>query len=108
MQDYKTPYLTLTSHSSMLVSQVIGIATGCIMSPLSFWIFYKTYSVGDPDGSYPAPNELLYRKIAVLRVKGIDSLPKICLNLAILFLCITIAINRGGSIHCDAGAPNFF
>lgn len=93
MQDYKTAYLTLTSHSSMLVSQVMGTAAGCIMSPLIFWIFYKTYSVGDPEGSYPAPDGLLYRAIAVLRAEGIHALPKNCLNLAILFFCIAIATN---------------
>jgi uncharacterized oligopeptide transporter (OPT) family protein len=93
MQDYKKAYLTLTSHSSMLVSQVIGTVAGCTMSPLIFWIFYNTYLVSDPDGSYPALDELLYCDIVVLGAKDIDSLPKNCFNLVILFFCIAIAVN---------------
>jgi OPT family oligopeptide transporter len=93
MQDFKTGYLTLASPRSMFFSQVFGTAMGCLMSPLVFWFFYKAYSVGDPNGSYPAPYGLLYRGIALLGVEGIDSLPKNCVKLAISFFCIAIALN---------------
>ncbi|GAB4836143.1 Probable metal-nicotianamine transporter ysl7 [Ancistrocladus abbreviatus] len=36
MQDFKTSYMTLTSPRSMFVSQVIGTAMGCIVSPCVF------------------------------------------------------------------------
>lgn len=43
MQDFKTGCLTLTSPRSMFVSQVIGTAMGCIVSPSVFWLFYKAF-----------------------------------------------------------------
>ncbi|KAK2972755.1 hypothetical protein RJ640_019403 [Escallonia rubra] len=93
MQDFKTGYLTLSSPRSMFFSQVFGTLMGCILSPLVFWFFYKAYSVGDPDGPYPAPYALMYRGIAVLGVEGFSSLPKHCLTLSICFFCASIAIN---------------
>ncbi|KAL0004956.1 hypothetical protein SO802_012517 [Lithocarpus litseifolius] len=93
MQDFKTGYLTLASPRSMFFSQVFGTAMGCIMSPLIFWFFYKAYSVGDPEGSYPAPYGLMYRGISLLGVEGIDSLPKNCVKLSIIFFCAAIAMN---------------
>ncbi|KAJ7954526.1 Oligopeptide transporter [Quillaja saponaria] len=93
MQDFKTGYLTLASPRSMFFSQVLGTAMGCVISPLVFWFFYKAYSVGDPDGSYPAPYGLMYRGIALLGVEGFSSLPKHCLKLSIIFFIAAIAIN---------------
>ncbi|XAR53212.1 hypothetical protein NMG60_11021674 [Bertholletia excelsa] len=93
MQDFKTGYLTLTSPRSMFVSQVIGTAMGCLITPLVFWFFYKAYSVGDPDGSYPAPYALMYRGIALLGVEGVSSLPKHCLELAVGFFVASIVVN---------------
>ncbi|KAE8691446.1 putative metal-nicotianamine transporter YSL7 [Hibiscus syriacus] len=93
MQDFKTGYLTLSSPRSMFFSQVIGTAMGCVLTPLVFWFFYKSYNIGDPDGTYPAPYGLLYRGIALLGVEGISSLPKNCLNLVIAFFLIGFAIN---------------
>lgn len=93
MQDFKTGYLTLASPRSMFVSQVLGTAMGCIMSPLVFWFFYKAYAVGDPDSSYPAPYSIMYRGIALLGVEGISTLPKHCLELAIWFFAGAFVIN---------------
>ncbi|KAK9275438.1 hypothetical protein L1049_022703 [Liquidambar formosana] len=93
MQDFKTGYLTLASPRSMFFSQVYGTAMGCLMSPLVFWFFYKAYSVGDPDGSYPAPYGLMYRGIAILGVEGTSSLPKNCLKLAVVFFVAAIVMN---------------
>lgn len=93
MQDFKTGYLTLSSPRSMFFSQVIGTAMGCVMSPLVFWFFYRAYSVGDPDGSYPAPYGALYRGIAVLGVEGLGALPHNCLKLSIWFFVGAILVN---------------
>lgn len=93
MQDFKTGYLTLASPRSMFLSQVLGTAMGCVISPLVFWFFYKAYAVGDPEGAYPAPYALMYRGIALLGVEGISSLPKHCLGLAIGFFIGAIVIN---------------
>ncbi|KAF7808179.1 putative metal-nicotianamine transporter YSL7 [Senna tora] len=93
MQDFKTGYLTLASPRSMFFSQVLGTAMGCVITPLVFWFFYKAYSIGDPDGSYPAPFGLVYRGISLLGVEGFSSLPKNCLKLAIIFFFLAILIN---------------
>lgn len=93
MQDFKTGYLTLSSPRSMFLSQVIGTALGCFITPLVFWIFYKAYPLGDPEGSFPAPYGQLYRGIALLGVQGFGSLPKHCVELAIGFFVAAIAIN---------------
>uniref|UniRef100_A0A2N9J5S0 Uncharacterized protein n=1 Tax=Fagus sylvatica TaxID=28930 RepID=A0A2N9J5S0_FAGSY len=74
MQDFKSQdwiSITLASPRSIFFSQVFGTAMGCFMSPLIFWFFYKVYSVGNPDGSYPAPYGLMYRGIALLGVEGL-------------------------------------
>ncbi|KDP43290.1 hypothetical protein JCGZ_24211 [Jatropha curcas] len=93
MQDLKTGYLTLSSPRAMLISQILGTATGCLMSPLVFWFFYKAYTIGDPQGTYPAPYGLIYRGIAILGVEGLSSLPKNCLALSISFFLAAILIN---------------
>ncbi|KAK7407777.1 hypothetical protein VNO78_09852 [Psophocarpus tetragonolobus] len=93
MQDFKTGYLTLASPRSMFLSQVLGTATGCIVSPLMFWFFHKAYTLGDPEGSYPAPYGEVYRGMALLGAKGFSSLPKHCLQLAIIFFFLAVLIN---------------
>ncbi|BAT98752.1 hypothetical protein LR48_Vigan06g139600 [Vigna angularis] len=93
MQDFKTGYLTLASPRSMFVSQVLGTATGCLVSPLMFWFFHKAYKLGDPQGSYPAPYGEVYRGMALLGAKGFSSLPKHCLQLAIIFFFLAVFIN---------------
>ncbi|XP_061992524.1 probable metal-nicotianamine transporter YSL7 [Rosa rugosa] len=93
MQDFKTGYLTLSSPRSMFFSQVLGTAMGCLMSPLVFWIFYKAYPLGDPNGSYPAPFALMYRGMALLGVDGVGSLPKNCVKLAVSFFVAAVVIN---------------
>ncbi|OAY52142.1 probable metal-nicotianamine transporter YSL7 [Manihot esculenta] len=93
MQDFKTGYLTLSSAKSMFFSQVAGTAMGCLITPLVFWFFYSAYTIGDPEGTYPAPYGLIYRGIALLGVEGISSLPKHCLTLSISFFVAAIAIN---------------
>ncbi|KAJ4713683.1 Oligopeptide transporter [Melia azedarach] len=66
-QDFKTGYLTLASPRSMFVSQVIGTAMGCIISPCVFWLFYKAFDdLGVPGSEYPAPFAIVYRGMAKL------------------------------------------
>ncbi|VFQ98703.1 unnamed protein product [Cuscuta campestris] len=93
MQDFKTGYLTLASPRAMFFSQAIGTAMGCLVTPLVFWIFYKAYPLGDPNGSYPAPYALMYRGIALLGVEGFGSLPKNCLGLAVGCFVVAVAID---------------
>ncbi|KAL5993454.1 putative metal-nicotianamine transporter ysl7 [Asimina triloba] len=85
MQDFKTGYLTRASPRSMFVSQVMGTAIGCLISPCVFWIFYKSSPIGSPGGAYPAPYGTIYRGIALLGVEGVSSLPKHCLTLCLVF-----------------------
>eukprot|EP00249_Psilotum_nudum_P005396 c18836_g1_i1 orf=365-979(+) len=102
MNDFKTGYLTLSSPISMFVSQALGTAIGCIMAPLSFWLFWSAFPVGDPVGEYPAPYAVIYRQMAVIGVHGFSALPKHCLELCYGFFIIGIAIN----LIKDMAPPN--
>ncbi|XP_059453895.1 probable metal-nicotianamine transporter YSL5 [Corylus avellana] len=94
MQDFKTGYLTLASPRSMFVSQLIGTAMGCIISPCVFWLFYKAFDdIGLPESQYPAPNAVVYRNMALLGVQGFSSLPRNCLLLCCVFFGAAILIN---------------
>ena len=94
MQDFKTGYMTLASPRSMFVSQVVGTAMGCIISPCVFWLFYKAFGdLGNPGSEYPAPYALVYRNMAILGVDGFSALPKYCLTLCCVFFVGAIVIN---------------
>ncbi|BBH04247.1 YELLOW STRIPE like 3 [Prunus dulcis] len=93
-QDFKTGYLTLASPRSMFVSQVIGTAMGCVISPCVFWLFYKAFTdLGTPKSAYPAPLAVVYRNMAILGVEGFKSLPKHCLLLCTVFFGAAILTN---------------
>ncbi|XP_057446658.1 probable metal-nicotianamine transporter YSL7 [Lotus japonicus] len=94
MQDFKTGYLTLSSPRSMFVSQILGTAMGCVISPCVFWIFYKAFpDLGTHKSEYPAPYAIVYRNMAILGVQGFSSLPKNCLMLCYIFFGAAIVIN---------------
>ena len=93
-QDFKTGYLTLSSPRAMFVSQVIGTAMGCLVSPCVFWLFYKAFDdLGLPNSKYPAPFATVYRSMAKLGVEGVSSLPRDCLVLCYAFFGFAILIN---------------
>lgn len=85
MQDFKTAYLTCTSPKAMFLSQVIGTTLGCVTSPLSFFLFYKAFDVGNPNGEFKAPFALMYRNMAILGVQGFSALPEHCLQICYYF-----------------------
>ncbi|XP_065881897.1 metal-nicotianamine transporter YSL3-like [Euphorbia lathyris] len=94
MHDFKTGYLTLTSPRSMLVSQAIGTAIGCVVAPLTFFLFYKAFDVGNPDGQYKAPYAIVYRNMAILGVQGgFSALPQHCLHLCYGFFAFAVLAN---------------
>lgn len=93
MHDFKTGHLTLTSPRSMLVSQAIGTAIGCVVAPLTFFLFYKAFDVGNPDGEYKAPYAIIYRNMAILGVEGFSALPHHCLQLCYGFFAFAVAAN---------------
>ncbi|PIN21402.1 hypothetical protein CDL12_05875 [Handroanthus impetiginosus] len=93
MHDFKTGHLTLTSPRSMLISQGIGTLIGCIVAPLSFFLFYKAFDVGNPDGEYKAPYALIYRNMAILGVEGFSALPHHCFQLCYGFFAFAILVN---------------
>ncbi|XP_057809304.1 probable metal-nicotianamine transporter YSL7 [Salvia miltiorrhiza] len=103
-QDFKTGYMTLASPRSMFVSQMIGTAMGCVVSPCVFWLFYKAFpDLGLHTSPYPAPYALMLRNMAILGVDGVSSLPKHCLTLCCVFFAAALAIN---GIR-DAAGPNW-
>lgn len=93
MHDLKTGHLTLTSPRSMLVSQAIGTAIGCVVAPITFFLFYKAFDVGNPDGIYKAPYAIIYRNMAILGVEGFSALPDHCLQLCCGFFAFAIVAN---------------
>ncbi|CAN0840847.1 Metal-nicotianamine transporter YSL1 [Linum grandiflorum] len=93
MQDFKTAHLTRTSPKAMFASQVIGTALGCIMAPLSFFLFYKAFDVGNPNGEFKSPYALIYRNMAILGVEGFSALPRHCLQLCYGFFAFAVGIN---------------
>lgn len=93
MQDFKTAQLTLTSPRAMFLSQAIGTVLGCITAPLSFFLFYKAFDVGNPNGEYKAPYALIYRNMAILGVQGFSALPLHCLQLCYGFFAFAILVN---------------
>ncbi|WJX81161.1 putative metal-nicotianamine transporter ysl6, variant 2 [Trifolium repens] len=93
MQDFKTGYLTLSSAKSMFVSQLIGTAMGCIIAPLTFWMFWTAFDIGSPDGPYKAPYAVIFREMAILGVEGFSELPKYCMEMCGGFFAAALAIN---------------
>lgn len=93
MHDFKTGHLTQTSPRSMLVAQAIGTAIGCVVAPLTFFLFYKAFDVGNPDGEYKAPYAIIYRNMAILGVQGLSALPLHCLELCYGFFAFAVAAN---------------
>ncbi|CAA0843242.1 Metal-nicotianamine transporter YSL1 [Striga hermonthica] len=93
MQDLKTGHLTLTSPRAMLLSQSIGTALGCIVTPLTFSLFYRAFDVGNPDGEFKAPYAIIYRNLAIIGVQGFSALPRHCLQLCYGFFGLAIVVN---------------
>lgn len=93
MQDFKTGHLTLSSPRAMLVSQAVGTALGCVVSPLSFFLFYKAFDIGNPDKEFKAPFGIIYRNLAIIGVQGFSALPQNCLQLCYGFFAAALAIN---------------
>ncbi|KAJ1270680.1 hypothetical protein BS78_06G070400 [Paspalum vaginatum] len=94
MQDFKSGYLTLSSPRSMFVAQLIGIALGCVIAPLTLWLFWTAFDIGDPDGEYKPPFAIMFREMAILRVEGFSALPLHCLETcyAAFFLALVISL----------------
>ncbi|XP_062074631.1 metal-nicotianamine transporter YSL1 isoform X2 [Humulus lupulus] len=93
MQDFKTGHLTFASPRAMFASQVIGTALGCIVAPLSFFLFYKAFDIGNPNGEFKAPYALIYRNMAILGVQGFSALPRHCLQLCWGFFGFAVGVN---------------
>uniref|UniRef100_A0A0D6QRB6 Uncharacterized protein n=1 Tax=Araucaria cunninghamii TaxID=56994 RepID=A0A0D6QRB6_ARACU len=92
MQDFKTGYLTLSSPRSMFVSQVIGTIMGCILAPLTFWMYWKAFDIGNSK-EYKAPYAKIFRQMALIGVNGFSALPKHCLPLCYGFFLFAIVVN---------------
>lgn len=93
MQDLKTAHCTYTSPRAMFLNQVIGTAIGCVVAPISFFLFYKAFDVGNPHGEFKAPYALIYRNMAVIGVQGFSALPQHCLQLCYGLFASAVAVN---------------
>lgn len=93
MQDFRTGYITLSSPRSMFISQLVGCAMGCILAPITFWLFWKAFPIGDPDGLYKAPYAIVYRSMALIGVEGFSALPAHCLQICYGMFAAAVVIN---------------
>lgn len=93
MQDFKTGYLTLSSPRSMFVSQLIGTALGCVIAPLTFWLYWSAFDIGNPDGAFKAPYAVIFREMSILGVEGFSALPQHCLAICSFFFIASLVIN---------------
>jgi OPT family oligopeptide transporter len=93
MQDFKCGFLTLSSPRSMFISQLTGVALGCVIAPLTLWLFWTAFDIGNPDGEYKAPFAIIFREMAILGVEGFGSLPKHCLQICCAFFLASLAVN---------------
>uniref|UniRef100_A0A0D9ZK12 Metal-nicotianamine transporter YSL6 n=1 Tax=Oryza glumipatula TaxID=40148 RepID=A0A0D9ZK12_9ORYZ len=93
MQDFKSGYLTLSSPRSMFISQMIGVALGCIIAPLTLWLFWTAFDIGDPDGEYKAPFAIIFREMAIIGIEGFVALPRHCLEICCVFFLAALIIN---------------
>ncbi|KAG8064312.1 hypothetical protein GUJ93_ZPchr0004g39261 [Zizania palustris] len=93
MQDFKSGYLTLSSPRSMFVAQMIGVVLGCIIAPLTLWLFWTAFDIGDPDGEYKAPFAIIFREMAIIGIQGLAALPKHCLEICCVCFLTAFVIN---------------
>lgn len=93
MQDFKCGYLTLSSPRSMFISQLAGVVLGCVIAPLTLWLFWAAFDIGDPDGEYKAPFAIIFREMAILGVEGVAALPQHCLEICCAFFLAALAVN---------------
>lgn len=93
MQDLKTGHLTLSSPRAMLLSQALGTALGCVVSPLVFLLFYRAFDVGNPEAEFKAPFAIIYRNLAIIGVEGFSALPQHCIQLCYGFFAAAVGIN---------------
>lgn len=93
MQDFRTGYLTLSSPRSMFVSQLVGTVMGCILAPLTFWLFWISFDIGNPEGEYKGPNGVLFRTMAIVCSEGLSTLPPHCLELCLVAFALAILVN---------------
>ncbi|MQL86405.1 hypothetical protein Taro_018938 [Colocasia esculenta] len=99
MHDFKTGHLTLTSPRSMLLSQAVGMAMGCVIAPLTFFLFYKAFDVGNPTGIFKAPYAVIYRNMAILGIEGFSALPQHCLQLCAGFFGFAVVANMARDLY---------
>ncbi|KAE8783679.1 putative metal-nicotianamine transporter YSL6 [Hordeum vulgare] len=92
MHDFKTGYQTLSSPKSMFVSQMIGTALGCVIAPLTFWLYWTSFDVGNPNGMFKAPYAIIFREMSIIGVEGFSVLPQHCLAICSFFFFAAIAI----------------
>lgn len=64
-----------------------------MMAPLTFFLFYKAFDVGNPNGEYKAPYALIYRNMAIIGVEGFSALPQHCLQLCYGFFAFALLAN---------------
>lgn len=73
--------------------QIIGTALGVVIGPCIFFIFYRAFPIGDPNGMFPAPYATIYRAMAILGTQGLNALPMHCTQLFAAFFCAAVLMS---------------
>ncbi|KAI4380738.1 hypothetical protein MLD38_006897 [Melastoma candidum] len=81
----------------------IGTAIGCMVAPLSFFLFHKAFDKGNPSGdfkdsfffisNFKDSYSLIYRKMAILGIQGFSAIPLHCLQLCYEFFAFAMLVN---------------
>ncbi|XVF57751.1 hypothetical protein PTKIN_Ptkin07bG0007400 [Pterospermum kingtungense] len=67
-----------TLHSQVYVCEpVTGNSHGCVIAPLTFWLFWTVFDIGPPYGTCTSPYAVIMREMAILGCKGFSELPNI-------------------------------
>ncbi|XP_030458335.2 probable metal-nicotianamine transporter YSL7 [Syzygium oleosum] len=94
MESFKVGYMTLSSPKSLLLSKLIGILMGCVISP-SIFLYLRSHNpgFGTPHSRFPAAWSSSFREASMHATSGLSTLPKHCLDLCLAFLVAAVLIN---------------
>lgn len=92
MESFRIGYMTLSSPKSLLLSKLIGISMGSVISP-SIFLYLKSHNpgFGTPDSRFSAAWTSSFREASMQGTSA--TLPKHCLNLSLAFFFAAILIS---------------
>ncbi|XP_010045545.2 probable metal-nicotianamine transporter YSL7 [Eucalyptus grandis] len=94
MESFKVGYMTLSSPKSLLLSKLIGILMGCVISPSIFLYLRSRHPrLGTSGSQFSAAWSSSFREASMHATSGFSMLPKHCLEISLAFFLAAILIN---------------